>query len=221
MSAFSLMILEGISVSWHVLETSRFNISLNISSLATSKNEKAAFFYLHTAPMVSLLGCFIHFTISLIIESLILPGIGSLVTYSGILRLPTAFEKRYPKLELYLHHLKLSFSSSVIFSLDIILFERIGLFSRTFRYYYHFFIRVTRIMRTSWNVSKNGVFSGPYFLVFGLNTGKYGPETTPYLDTFHTLAILFFLILKHDSSFVLCTYLHFHRFYFLRFVFQA
>ena len=33
--------------------------------------------------------------------------------------------------------------------------------------------------------SKYGVFSGPYFPVFGLNTGKYGPEKTPYLDTFH------------------------------------
>ena len=26
--------------------------------------------------------------------------------------------------------------------------------------------------------------SGPYFPVFGLNTGKYGPEKTPNLDTF-------------------------------------
>ena len=47
-------------------------------------------------------------------------------------------------------------------------------------------------------MSKYGDFSGPYFLVFGLNTeiycvnvsvfspnaGKYGPEKTPYLDTF-------------------------------------
>ena len=31
-------------------------------------------------------------------------------------------------------------------------------------------------------VSKYGVFSGPYFPVFGLNTGKYGPEKTPYLE---------------------------------------
>ena len=30
-------------------------------------------------------------------------------------------------------------------------------------------------------------FSGPYFPVFELNTGKYGPEKTPYLDTFHTV----------------------------------
>ena len=49
---------------------------------------------------------------------------------------------------------------------------------------------------TSWKVSKNGVFSGPYFPAFGLDTeryfasvfrpnaGKYGPEKTQYLNTF-------------------------------------
>ena len=42
-------------------------------------------------------------------------------------------------------------------------------------------------------MSRYGVFSGPYFPVFGLNTeissntGKYGPEKNPYLDTFHTV----------------------------------
>ena len=36
-------------------------------------------------------------------------------------------------------------------------------------------------------VSKYGVFSGPYFPAFGLNTGKYGPEKTPYLNTFHAV----------------------------------
>ena len=36
---------------------------------------------------------------------------------------------------------------------------------------------------------KYGAFSGPYFLVFSPNTGKYGPENTPYLDTF--LAVCF------------------------------
>ena len=39
-------------------------------------------------------------------------------------------------------------------------------------------------------VSKYGGFSGPYFPpVFGLNTRKYGPEETPYLDTFHAVLI--------------------------------
>ena len=37
---------------------------------------------------------------------------------------------------------------------------------------------------TVWKVSKYGVFSGPYFPVFGLNTGKYGPEKTTHLDTY-------------------------------------
>ena len=32
----------------------------------------------------------------------------------------------------------------------------------------------------AWKVSKYGVFSGP-------NTGKYSPEETRYLDTFHTV----------------------------------
>ena len=32
-----------------------------------------------------------------------------------------------------------------------------------------------------------GIIFGPYFPVFGLNTGEYGPEITPYLDTFHAV----------------------------------
>ena len=28
-----------------------------------------------------------------------------------------------------------------------------------------------------------------YFPVFGLNTGKYGPEIIPYLDTFHAMSV--------------------------------
>ena len=36
-------------------------------------------------------------------------------------------------------------------------------------------------------MSKYGVFSSPYFPVFGLNSRKNGPENTPYLDTFHAV----------------------------------
>ena len=43
---------------------------------------------------------------------------------------------------------------------------------------------------TAWNVSKYGVISSPYFPVFGLNTGKYGPEITPYLDTFRAVNVM-------------------------------
>ena len=33
-------------------------------------------------------------------------------------------------------------------------------------------------------------FSGQYFPVFSPNTGKYGPEKTPYLDTFHAVYVI-------------------------------
>ena len=52
---------------------------------------------------------------------------------------------------------------------------------------------------TAWEVSKYGVFSGPSFPVFGLNTEiygvfspntrKYGPEKTQYLETFHAVIL--------------------------------
>ena len=35
-----------------------------------------------------------------------------------------------------------------------------------------------------------GIISGPYFCVFSPNIGKYGPEITPYLDTFHAVHML-------------------------------
>ena len=40
---------------------------------------------------------------------------------------------------------------------------------------------------TTWKVFKYRVFSGPYFPAIGLNTGKYRPENTPYLDSFHVV----------------------------------
>ena len=39
-------------------------------------------------------------------------------------------------------------------------------------------------------MSKYEVIFGPFFPVFGLNRGKYGPEITPYLDTFHAEWVL-------------------------------
>ena len=46
-----------------------------------------------------------------------------------------------------------------------------------------------RITCPAWKASKYGFFSGPYFPVFNPNTGKYGPEITPYLDTFHAVMV--------------------------------
>ena len=50
----------------------------------------------------------------------------------------------------------------------------------------------SRKINTAWKVSKYGVISDPYFPAFGLsvfspNAGKYGPEITPYLDTFQAV----------------------------------
>ena len=41
-------------------------------------------------------------------------------------------------------------------------------------------------------MSKYGVISGQYFPIFGLNTGRYGPEITPYFDTFHAVRMNLF-----------------------------
>ena len=43
------------------------------------------------------------------------------------------------------------------------------------------------LINTAWKVSKYGIISGLHYLVFGLNTGKYEPKTTLYLDTFHAV----------------------------------
>ena len=71
------------------------------------------------------------------------------------------------------------------------------------KYYSHFFIFLLPIIlffflsfwsflkvSTACKVFKYGVFSGPYFPGFGLNAGKYGPEKTPHLDTFHAVIVL-------------------------------
>ena len=48
--------------------------------------------------------------------------------------------------------------------------------------------------------SKYGNFSGPYFPVSGLNTGKYGPEKTSYLDTFHEVRWNSFVTVQSKPS---------------------
>ena len=45
------------------------------------------------------------------------------------------------------------------------------------------------VNKTEWKLFKYGVCFGPYFLVFSPNTGKYGPEETPYGDTSHEVQI--------------------------------
>ena len=40
-------------------------------------------------------------------------------------------------------------------------------------------------------MSKYGILFGPYFPVFRINIGKYGPEITPHLDTFQSVYFVF------------------------------
>ena len=50
---------------------------------------------------------------------------------------------------------------------------------------------------TARKVSKYGIFPGPYFTEFSPNTGKYGPEKTPYLDTFYVVNFwVYFAVFK-------------------------
>ena len=51
-------------------------------------------------------------------------------------------------------------------------------------------ICMTCLLITAWKVSKYGVISGPYFPLFWLNAGTYGPEITSYLNTFHAVDVL-------------------------------
>ena len=46
------------------------------------------------------------------------------------------------------------------------------------------------VNNTKWKVFQYGVSSGLYFPVFSSNTGKYGPEKTAYLDTFHEVQVI-------------------------------
>ena len=55
---------------------------------------------------------------------------------------------------------------------------------------------------TAWKLSNYGVLSGPSFHVFSPNTGKYGPEKTLYLDTFHAVDLtLHSHFIKHISPY--------------------
>ena len=54
---------------------------------------------------------------------------------------------------------------------------------------------------TVWKMFKYGFFSGPYFPLFGVNTRKYGPEKTPYMDSFHAVSAAVNIHVKVRPSF--------------------
>ena len=55
-------------------------------------------------------------------------------------------------------------------------------------------IGIISVCHTVWKVSTYRVFSGLYFSIFSPNTGKYGPEKTPYLDTFYAVSVSCLLV---------------------------
>ena len=61
------------------------------------------------------------------------------------------------------------------------------------QFYFCFALKTYSTLKrlTAWKVSKYRVISGPYFPVFSPNIEKYGPEITPYLDTFHAVVQIF------------------------------
>ena len=65
---------------------------------------------------------------------------------------------------------------------------------------FHVLVLMMHLRNTAWIVPKYGVFSSPYFSVFSPNTGKYGPEKTPYLDTLPAVEIKKFCTCKATKS---------------------
>ena len=63
-------------------------------------------------------------------------------------------------------------------------------------FFVEFAVWYTPQTATAWQESKYGVISGPYFPVFGLNTGIHQPEKTSYLDTFHAVSCWKLLVTK-------------------------
>ena len=89
-SALSLIIFVGMSVSWLTFVESKLKISFKISSLSTCEKEKREhYFVLHTSPISSILGWSRYFRMDLITGSLILSEIGSQLWHSAVLRLLT------------------------------------------------------------------------------------------------------------------------------------
>ena len=55
------------------------------------------------------------------------------------------------------------------------------------------------MVETTWKVSKYGVFSGPYFPAFGLNTERYG-------DTFYAVSVEVSICLLNHYNLVPCVF---------------
>ena len=111
MSALSLMIFEGISVSWNILETCRFKISLNKSSVSSFWKWKSSMFlfsffaYFSYSEYAGMFSVFYNQFNNRIINIIRNRIVGDLLR--NIKATYNVWKKRYSKLELCFHHLKL------------------------------------------------------------------------------------------------------------------
>ena len=96
-SAFSLIIFVGISVSWHALEVSNFKISPGFLLFIFEKENGSLGCFLHISPIVNMLGWFLYFITLFKIGSLILLTRGSQFEYSALLKLLAMLEKKVLK----------------------------------------------------------------------------------------------------------------------------
>ena len=128
MSEFSLINLVGMSVFCVALFAYKFFIYFNISSLSTNKKLKGVL-ELKFSLIAIMLGWALYLTIYLITGSLMEEDIGSCSLYCGIFRFWIIVEQKlFKTLAVSLSFFKILVpSTSVIFSLDIILFHSNGL----------------------------------------------------------------------------------------------
>ena len=125
MSALSLTIFVGTSVSWHNFDASKLTISLRISLFSTLESLNKLF-SLVIFSIAFILGWSLYFRIDFKTGSLISLEMGAGSEYSGILRLLMMVEKKaFKTLAVLLSFLMiLSFSVKVVFSSDGVLYEK-------------------------------------------------------------------------------------------------
>ena len=61
-------------------------------------------------------------------------------------------------------------------------------------------IRGQFLFDTARKVAKYGVISGPYFPVFGLNAGKYGPEKTAFGHFSRSEKVMYKIFIEENYS---------------------
>ena len=92
--------------------------------------------------------------------------------------------------QLIMSHINLSLNLFQLVDRNYLFFDTVKKLILLIFYYYNKVEALNYIYTSDIHCVKSvqiRIFSGPYLPVFRLNTGKYGPKNTPYLDTFHAV----------------------------------